>query len=250
MLLALGRTQPAEEPAADARRLAGAAPSRGRSCGCSASSRSSAREHGARYVERAERRATSTSCSTRRRCSCRPRPTRASACRRSRRWPPARAVVCTDAHGNRDFCVDGENCLMPEPTVGGGQRRRSQRLLGDPALRARLGEAGRETAADYAWERRIDELEAFFARVADGALPAPSRVRRRGSELLGDPRRLAVEDPEAERERSRRSRAAAIEQARAPPDRLGRARRTRGRSARGGAAATIAASGLSMHSCA
>ena len=25
------------------------------------------------------------------------------------------AVVCTDAHGNRDFCVDGENCLMPEP---------------------------------------------------------------------------------------------------------------------------------------
>ena len=25
------------------------------------------------------------------------------------------AVVCTDAHGNRDFCADGENCLMPEP---------------------------------------------------------------------------------------------------------------------------------------
>ena len=23
------------------------------------------------------------------------------------------AVVCTDAHGNRDFCVDGVNCLMP-----------------------------------------------------------------------------------------------------------------------------------------
>ena len=24
------------------------------------------------------------------------------------------AVVCTDAHGNRDFCRDGENCLVPE----------------------------------------------------------------------------------------------------------------------------------------
>jgi glycosyltransferase involved in cell wall biosynthesis len=23
------------------------------------------------------------------------------------------AVVCTDAHGNRDFCRDGVNCLMP-----------------------------------------------------------------------------------------------------------------------------------------
>jgi glycosyltransferase involved in cell wall biosynthesis len=75
------------------------------------------------------------------------------------------AVVCTDAHGNRDFCVDGVNCLIPEPTVAsvGGALRR---LLEDPALRARLGRAGIETAADYAWERRIDELEAFYESVA------------------------------------------------------------------------------------
>src|SRR5205085_762288 len=26
-------------------------------------------------------------------------------------------VVCTDADGNRDFCVDGENCLMPTVSV-------------------------------------------------------------------------------------------------------------------------------------
>jgi GT2 family glycosyltransferase len=75
------------------------------------------------------------------------------------------AVVCTDAHGNRDFCVDGVNCLMPE------QDRSSvsaalERLLGDPELRERLGRAGIETAADYAWERRIDALEAFFSEVA------------------------------------------------------------------------------------
>jgi GT2 family glycosyltransferase len=75
------------------------------------------------------------------------------------------AVVCTDAHGNRDFCIDGENCLMPEPTpaaVGAA----IQRLLEDPALRAKLGRAGVETAADYAWERRIDALEAFLLEVA------------------------------------------------------------------------------------
>lgn len=75
------------------------------------------------------------------------------------------AVVCTDAHGNRDFCVDGVNCLMPEPTpaaVSGAIAR----LLGDPELRARLGQAGIETAREYAWERRIDALEAFFQRVA------------------------------------------------------------------------------------
>ncbi len=75
------------------------------------------------------------------------------------------AVVCTDAHGNRDFCVDGVNCLMPEPTpaaVAGAL----QRLLSDPELRAQLGRAGMQTAQEYAWERRIDALESFFERVA------------------------------------------------------------------------------------
>jgi len=71
------------------------------------------------------------------------------------------AVVCTDAHGNRDFCVDGENCLMPEPNVAAVSAALS-RLLGDPELRERLGSAGMSTAQDYAWERRIDALEAFY----------------------------------------------------------------------------------------
>jgi glycosyltransferase involved in cell wall biosynthesis len=80
------------------------------------------------------------------------------------------AVVCTDAHGNRDFCRDGENCLMPGFDTA-GVRDAIARLLGDPELRARLGRAGIETAADYAWERRIDALEAFYRGVAeDGSL--------------------------------------------------------------------------------
>jgi GT2 family glycosyltransferase/glycosyltransferase involved in cell wall biosynthesis len=85
------------------------------------------------------------------------------------------AVLCTDAHGNRDFCRDGVNCLMPEPTVAsvGGALAR---LFGDAALRGRLGRAGIETAQDYAWERRIDQLETFLERVADPA-SAPLRTR-------------------------------------------------------------------------
>jgi GT2 family glycosyltransferase len=75
------------------------------------------------------------------------------------------AVVCTDAHGNRDFCRDGENCLMPEADTG-AVADALQRALGDPALREALGEAGILTAADYAWERRIDALQAFFDDVA------------------------------------------------------------------------------------
>jgi glycosyltransferase involved in cell wall biosynthesis len=75
------------------------------------------------------------------------------------------AVLCTDAHGNRDFCRDGVNCLMAQPTRA-ALTEALQRLLADPELRARLGRAGIETAKEYAWERRIDALEAFFERVA------------------------------------------------------------------------------------
>ena len=75
------------------------------------------------------------------------------------------AVVCTDAHGNRDFCVDGENCLIPEPTVAAVSAA-LEALLGDPRMRERFGRAGLETAADYAWERRIDALEGFLTEVA------------------------------------------------------------------------------------
>ena len=87
------------------------------------------------------------------------------------------AVLCTDAHGNRDFCLDGVNCLMPDPNPRAVAGAISS-LLGDPELRARLGRAGIETAADYAWERRIDALEGFFARVAR------SRSMARGGEVL------------------------------------------------------------------
>jgi GT2 family glycosyltransferase/glycosyltransferase involved in cell wall biosynthesis len=88
------------------------------------------------------------------------------------------AVVCTDAHGNRDFCVDGENCLIPAPERGAVSGALA-RLLSDPELRARLGQAGIATAQEYAWERRIDALEAFLEGVAtprrvsldSGALP-------------------------------------------------------------------------------
>ncbi|HEY2766939.1 MAG TPA: glycosyltransferase [Solirubrobacteraceae bacterium] len=80
------------------------------------------------------------------------------------------AVVCTDAHGNRDFCEDGENCLMPVDEVE-AVRDAIARLLADPGLRARMGQAGVETASEYAWERRIDALEAFLQRVATPRRP-------------------------------------------------------------------------------
>jgi GT2 family glycosyltransferase/glycosyltransferase involved in cell wall biosynthesis len=74
-------------------------------------------------------------------------------------------VVSTDAHGNRDFCRDGENCLMVESRPDAVAAALG-RLFEDPELRGRLVEAGRRTVAEYAWEKRIDQLEEFIERVA------------------------------------------------------------------------------------
>jgi len=93
-------------------------------------------------------------------------------------------VVCTDANGNRDFCRDGENCLMVEAdpaAVAAG----IERLMGDRELRARLVAGGLETVQEYSWHRQIDRLEGFLNRVADdrpqhsGARPG-GRVGRAG----------------------------------------------------------------------
>jgi glycosyltransferase involved in cell wall biosynthesis len=84
------------------------------------------------------------------------------------------AVVTTDAHGNRDFCVDGENCLMPEPSQAAVSAALA-RLLSDPELRARFARAGIETAKDYAWEMRIDALVEFLESVDR---PRPMKLDR------------------------------------------------------------------------
>ena len=82
-------------------------------------------------------------------------------------------VVCTDADGNRDFCTNGENCLMPEarPSAVAAD---VHRLLTDSALRCRLAQAGLATAAAYAWEPRIEALLRFMFEIAQPRKTAPS----------------------------------------------------------------------------
>src|SRR3712207_4132597 len=85
-------------------------------------------------------------------------------------------VVCTNAQGNVDFCVDGENCLMPKSNPA-AVREALERVLRDPALREKLREGGRRTAAQYAWPRKLDELDVFYRELAEqrgsGQMPAP-----------------------------------------------------------------------------
>ena len=80
-------------------------------------------------------------------------------------------VVCTDAHGNRDFCRDGENCLMADRDPE-SVRAALERVFADPELRGRLCVEGTRTASAYGWEARIDELERFLESVAPATAAA------------------------------------------------------------------------------
>jgi GT2 family glycosyltransferase/glycosyltransferase involved in cell wall biosynthesis len=84
-------------------------------------------------------------------------------------------VVCTDAHGNRDFCEDAANCLMAAHEIRSVTKALA-RALGDSGLRERLGRAGIDTAVAYSWPKRIDELERFLDQVATpGGVASTSR---------------------------------------------------------------------------
>ena len=71
-------------------------------------------------------------------------------------------AICTDAHGNRDFCQDGKNCLMVAQDDVDGLAAAMKRLLANKALRARLSKAAAQTAKKYRWDAVMDKVEAFY----------------------------------------------------------------------------------------
>lgn len=75
-------------------------------------------------------------------------------------------VVCTDAHGNRDFCFDKVNCLMVKHDDVAGLKAALTRLFDDAKLRESLAKAGLKTAKEYEWDKMIDRVEKFYRSVA------------------------------------------------------------------------------------
>jgi glycosyltransferase involved in cell wall biosynthesis len=74
-----------------------------------------------------------------------------------------KAVLASDVGGLGRLVRDGETGLLTRPKSVPDLAAGLARLLEDPALRARLGEAGRERAAAFTWEkiaRRYLELDA------------------------------------------------------------------------------------------
>jgi glycosyltransferase involved in cell wall biosynthesis len=81
-------------------------------------------------------------------------------------------VIAAAAGGIPDFVTDDDNGILVPPGEPVALARALERLLGDPALRARLGRRGRETAvAAHGLEGRVETMSEIYRSVARGKRP-------------------------------------------------------------------------------
>ena len=100
-----------------------------------------------------------------------------------------RAVVATDVGGMSDLVIDGTTGLLVPPADVGALAAAIDRLLGDPALRARLGaEASRVVLGEYSIARMIERTERLYVDLMmrktsrrhwpTAAAPEPARLSK------------------------------------------------------------------------
>ena len=75
-------------------------------------------------------------------------------------------VICTDAHGNRDFCVKDKNCLMVEQGDIEGLARTINDLIANKDLQAKLSKEALNTAENFKWEVVINRFEKYYKELA------------------------------------------------------------------------------------
>jgi glycosyltransferase involved in cell wall biosynthesis len=75
-------------------------------------------------------------------------------------------IVCQDGGGLTAFVEDGVNGFVVEPT-GAALAKAIRRLADDPELAREMGEAARQTAAHYTWDRAMAEIDGGIERVMD-----------------------------------------------------------------------------------
>jgi len=75
-------------------------------------------------------------------------------------------VVATNVYGIPDVVRDGETGLLVPPKDPGALARAVGRLVEDPRLRAKLGEAGRDyVARHYDWTENAQQMAAIYERL-------------------------------------------------------------------------------------
>jgi phosphatidylinositol alpha-mannosyltransferase len=105
-------------------------------------------------------------------------------------------IVCSDIHGYKGVAQRGRQAILVPPRDAKALAAGIEELLADPDLRAQMGAAGQERAAQFSWEQvtaRVEDYYGFVIRrlAAQGQLPTgfraevppaphPALVERRG----------------------------------------------------------------------
>jgi 2-deoxystreptamine N-acetyl-D-glucosaminyltransferase/2-deoxystreptamine glucosyltransferase len=76
------------------------------------------------------------------------------------------AMIASNIGGNTDMISDGETGLLVPPGDVAALAAAMQRLIEDPALRERLGQAGRRRAGQYAAGAVLPRFEAIYQQLA------------------------------------------------------------------------------------
>lgn len=75
-------------------------------------------------------------------------------------------VICTDAHGNRDFSIDGKTCIMVDQDDTKALSSAISKLFEDEKLQRKLIKNGLSEVKKYRWSVITDRLEKYYIEVA------------------------------------------------------------------------------------
>jgi glycogen synthase len=87
-------------------------------------------------------------------------------------WRAGRPLIATSRGGPPEFVSDGEDGLLADPFDIDALAQALDRVLDDPRLRLKLGEAGARRVADFDWSKIADQYRQRYTEVP-GAAPAP-----------------------------------------------------------------------------
>ena len=77
------------------------------------------------------------------------------------------SICCTDAGGNREFCIDGETALLCARGDREALYDNLKRLINDKSLRNRLSVNALNKVKEFKWEDAVDKLEDFFQSISN-----------------------------------------------------------------------------------
>jgi glycosyltransferase involved in cell wall biosynthesis len=87
-------------------------------------------------------------------------------------------IVATAVGGTGEIVTDEVDGLLVRPGDPDSMREALERLLDDPALRARLGAAAQRRAADFSPGRLVEATGGLYESLVDQALRRRSRPSR------------------------------------------------------------------------